>query len=262
MIGAMAAVRELEQRGVPDTELTIEQLAAESGMSVRNIRAHQARGLLAPPEVRMRVGYYGPEHVAQLRLIRELQNDGFNLSGIKRLLEDSEGTAERLLSFKQTLAAPANREPAETVTLTELGRRFRVNAREAAEMMERAQRLGILVPVGGDKFEVPSPSLLAVAEEVVGRGISLRSALSILEVIERHCDSVSRSFVKLFLREVWKPFQRADMPPERWPEIEQAVERLRPIAAEALMTIFQQRLSGQIEDAFVEITRRLSERKR
>jgi DNA-binding transcriptional MerR regulator len=261
MIGPMAAVRELEQR-FSDSELTIEQLAAESGMSVRNIRAHQARGLLAPPEVRMRVGYYGPEHVAQLRLIRELQNDGFNLSGIKRLLEDSQGTAERLLSFKQTLAAPASRERAETVTLTELGRRFNVSGREAAEVMERAQRLGILVPVGGDKFEVPSPSLLAVAEEVVGRGISLRSALSIVEVIERHCDSVSRSFVKLFLREVWKPFQRADMPPERWPEIEEAVERLRPIASEALMTIFQQRLGTQIEDAFVEITRRLSERER
>lgn len=59
--------------------LTIEQLAAESGMSVRNIRAHQARGLLSPPEVRMRVGYYGPEHVTQLRLIRELRDDGFNL---------------------------------------------------------------------------------------------------------------------------------------------------------------------------------------
>ena len=59
-------------------------------MSVRNIRAHQARGLLAPPEVRLRVGYYGPEHVARLRLIRELQDDGFNLGGIKRLLDDTQ----------------------------------------------------------------------------------------------------------------------------------------------------------------------------
>ena len=78
----------------------------------------------------------------------------------------------------------------------------------------------MLVPVGGDQYEVPSPSLLAVAEEVVSRGISLRSALDVLAEIERHCDSVSRSFVKLFLGEVWKPFAQADMPPERWPEIE------------------------------------------
>jgi DNA-binding transcriptional MerR regulator len=77
-------------------QLTIEQLAAAPGMSVRNIRSHQARGLLAPPEVRLRVGYYGPEHVAQLRLIRDLQEEGFNLNGIKRLLDDTHGTAERL----------------------------------------------------------------------------------------------------------------------------------------------------------------------
>jgi DNA-binding transcriptional MerR regulator len=253
----VSSLRRIELADSPN-QLTVEQLAAESGMSVRNIRAHQARGLLAAPEVRMRVGYYGPEHVAQLRLIRELQDDGFNLGGIKRLLEDTQGTAERLLAFKAALTAPEAAERAETLSLAELGRRFRVSAEEAPEVLGKAQKLGVLVPVGHDQFEVPSPSLLAVAEEVVGRGISLRSALAILEEIERHSDSVSRSFVKLFLREVWKPFQQADMPPERWPEIEEAVERLRPIAAEALMAIFRQRLSSQIEDAFREITRRLS----
>jgi DNA-binding transcriptional MerR regulator len=258
----VSTAQHLEQSDSPN-QLTIEQLAAESGMSVRNIRAHQARGLIAPPEVRMRVGYYGPEHLAQLRLIRDLQNDGFNLGGIKRLLEDTHGTAERLLRFKQTLSAPAGSERPETLTLRELAERFRVSASEAPDVLAKAQRLGVLVPVGGDQYEVPSPSLLAVAEEVVQRGISLRSALSILEEIERHCDSVSRSFVKLFLREVWKPFAQADMPPDRWPEIEEAVERLRPIASEALIAIFQQRLSTQIEGAFGEITRRLSaERKR
>jgi hypothetical protein len=73
---------------------------------------------------------------------------------------------------------------------------------------------------------------------------------------------VSRSFVKLFLSEVWKPFARADMPAERWPEIEDAVERLRPAASEALIAIFQQTLSTQVDGAFGEITRRLSEQKR
>lgn len=83
-------------------QLTIEQLAAESGMSVRNIRAHQARGLLAPPEVRLRVGYYGPEHIAQLRLVRDLQEEGFNLNGIKRLLDDSAfGEISRRLSERK-----------------------------------------------------------------------------------------------------------------------------------------------------------------
>jgi DNA-binding transcriptional MerR regulator len=257
----MASVHELEQRDSPN-RLTIEQLASASGMSVRNIRAHQARGLLAPPEVRARIGYYGPEHLAQLRLIRELQDQGFNLGGIKRLLDDTHGTAARLIAFREALSAPFAGERPETLTLAELGRRFRVSAAEAPAVLAAAERLGVLVPVGEDTFEVPSPSLLAVAEEVARRGISLHSALEILDEIERHCDSVSRSFVRLFIEEVWKPFAQADMPPERWPEIEEAVERLRPIASEALMAIFQQRLSTQVEGAFREITRRLSEQTR
>ena len=94
------------------------------------------------------------------------------------------------------------------------------------------------------------------------RGISLSNAVAVLEEIEKHCDAVSRAFVKLFLREVRKPFQQADMPPELWPEVEEAIERLRPIASEALLSIFQQRLSTQIEGAIGEITRRLSPRRR
>lgn len=248
----------------PDSpnQLTIEQLSRESGMSVRNIRSHQARGLLAPPEVRLRVGYYGPEHVAQLRLIRELQEEGFNLGGIKRLLQDTHGTAERLLTFRDVLTAPLHDERAETLTQEELGRRFPVNAKDAPEVMAKAQRLGVFVRVGEDQYEVPSPSLLAVAEEVVKRGISVQGALEILEVIEKHCDSVSRAFVKLFLREVWKPFQRADMPADMWPEIQESLERLRPLASEAVMAIFRQRMSTQVESSFGEITRELSHRKR
>jgi DNA-binding transcriptional MerR regulator len=241
-------------------QLTIEQLAAKSGMSVRNIRAHQARGLLDPPEVRARVGYYGPDHLEQLRLIRDLQDDGFNLSGIKRLLDDSQATAERLQRFGEALSAVATTERGETLTLDELGKRFRVSAQEAPEVLAEAERLGVLVPIDEGHFQAPSPSLLAIAEEVVGRGISLRSALSVLEDVDRHCESVSRSLVELFVHEIWKPFAQADMPAERWPEIEHAVERLGPVASEALMAIFQRRLRVQLEDAFREITRRLAER--
>ena len=258
MIGGVSSVRRLEQAESPN-QLTIEQLAAESGMSVRNIRAHQARGLLSPPEVRLRVGYYGAEHVAQLRLVRELQDDGFNLGGIKRLLDDSQGKAERLLRFKRALTAPLRAERSETLTIAELADRFRVSAGRAPEVLARAQQLGVLVPLGGDRYEVPSPSLLAAAEEVVRSGISLNGALAILAELERQCDTISREFLDLFLREVWTPFQRAGMPAEQGPDIEQAIERLRPIASEALMTIFHQRMSAQVDAAFGEITRQLSE---
>lgn len=257
-----ARAREHGEDGSESHDLTIEQLAAETGMSVRNIRSHQARGLLAPPEVRSRVGYYGPEHVAQLRLIRDLQEEGFNLNGIKRLLEDTHGTAERLLRVRQALAAPMKGGLAETHTAVELGQRFKLEPDEGREMLARAIKMGVLIPVGGDTYEAPNPSLLAVGDEAVRSGIPLRAALAVIEDVQRHCDAASRSFVRLFLREVWKPFAKEDMPVERWPEIEDAVERLRPAASEALVTIFQEQLGTQIERALNEITHRLSERKR
>lgn len=241
--------------------MTIEQLAAETGMSVRNIRSHQARGLLAPPEVRLRIGYYGAEHVAQLRLIRDLQAEGFNLAGIKRLLDDTQGTAERLMRFKQSLTEPHQERP-ETLSLGQLGRRFRVSADDAPRVLARAEKLGLLLPAGEGSYQIPSPSLLAVAEEVVGRGISLDAALGVFEELERNCDAVAGAFVRLFVEQVWRPFQRADMPAERWPEIEQAIERLRPLASEALMAIFQRRMKSQIEAAFGEMTERLSQTRR
>ena len=68
-------------------EYTIDRLAQASGVTVRNIRAHQSRGLLPPPEVRGRTGFYSQEHVARLQLINEMQADGFNLNAIKRILD-------------------------------------------------------------------------------------------------------------------------------------------------------------------------------
>jgi DNA-binding transcriptional MerR regulator len=245
-----------------ENQLTIEELAAQTGMSVRNIRSHQARGLLSPPEVRSRVGYYGSEHVLQLRLIRELQDQGFNLNGIKRLLEETPDTAERLLRVRRSVRAQRGDQQAETMTAIELGERFRLEPAEGRQLLEVAVKLGILIPLGGDKYEAPNPSLLAVGDEAVRSGIPLRAALEVIQELQRHSDAVSRSFVKLFIREVWKPFARADMPDERWPEIEDAIERLRPAASQAMLTIFQERLSSEIEGAFEEVTRRLSERKR
>ena len=238
--------------------LTIEQLAAESGMSVRNIRSHQARGLLAPPEVRLRVGYYGPEHVAQLRLIRDLQQDGFNLAGIKRLLDDSNGTAQRLVRFRAALAQSPDAERPQTLTLAQLGRRFRVAPGEAEQVLARAQRLGILVAAGAGRYAAPSPSLLAVAERVVARGVTLNGALAVFEQIERHCDAVSAAFVSLFMTEVWEPFEADGMPVARWPEIDASIAALRPLASDALLAIFGQRMSVQIDAAFGALTARLS----
>ena len=57
------------------------------------------------------------------------------------------------------------------------------------------------------------PSLLDAAEEVVGRGVPLRHALTVIgEGARADCRAVAREFVKLFLEDLWKPFAQAGYP--------------------------------------------------
>ena len=202
-------------------DLTVEQLAAEVGMSVRNIRNHHTRGLLPPPQVRARVGYYNSEHVARLRLILDLQADGFNLAAIERLLSGSDGLAERLLGLRSAVTAPFEPETPELITGEELASRFgEIDAKDIA----RVRKLKLLVPLGEDRFEVPSPALLGAAEQVMDLGISLHAALALVERVSRDCESISRAFSRLYLRELWEPFERAGQPDDRWDEVIDAVE--------------------------------------
>ena len=227
--------------------LTVEQLAAEVGMSVRNIRNHHTRGLLPPPEVRARVGYYNSEHVARLRLILDLQADGFNLAAIERLLSGSDGLAERLLGLRIAVTTPFEPEDPEMITAHELNKRFgTVDAKD----IERVRKLKLLVPLGDGRFEIPSPALMRDAEEVVALGIPLHAALVLVERVSRDCESISRAFTKLFLKELWEPFEQAGRPDESWDELIEAVGSLRPIASEALLALFKQRMTTQLEAAF------------
>src|SRR5688572_2406285 len=99
-----------------DDELTIDELAQRVGMTVRNVRAHQSRGLLPAPELRGRTGYYGAEHVARLEFIKDLQAEGFNLGAIRRILESSPGSPlTELLSFTRALTEPFGDEEPEIV---------------------------------------------------------------------------------------------------------------------------------------------------
>jgi len=239
-------------------DLTVEQLAGEVGMSVRNIRNHHTRGLLPAPEVRSRIGYYNADHVARLRLILDLQADGFNLAAIERLLSGSDGLAGRLLGLRAAVTAPYEPETPEFITAEELEKRFGpVTAKDS----ERVIKLKLLVPLGDDRFEVPSPALLSAAEEVTALGIPLRAALALVERMSRDCESISRAFTKLFIRELWEPFEHAGRPDERWDELTDAVNSLRPLASEALLALFKQRMTTQLEEAFGKVLEHQAKRK-
>ncbi len=238
---------EVRDSSPSDYDLTVEQLAAEVGMSVRNIRNHHTRGLLPAPEVRARVGYYNTQHVARLRLILDLQADGFNLAAIERLLNGSDGLAERLLGLRNAVTAPFEPESPEVITDEELTKRFgEIDAKDIA----RVRKLKLLVPLGEDRFEVPSPALLRAAEEVLDLGISMHAALALVERVSRSCESISRAFTRLYLKELWEPFQRAGQPDDQWDEVIDAVDTLRPLASEALLALFKQSMTTQLEDTF------------
>lgn len=239
-------------------EMTIEQLAAEAGMSVRNIRNHHTRGLLPPPEVRARVGYYNAEHVARLRLILDLQADGFNLAAIERLLSGSDGLAERLLGLRRAVTTPFEPEEPELVTASELEERF---GEVGSKDIERVRKLRLLVPLGDGRFEAPSPAMLRAAEQVVALGIPLHAALSLSDRVSHDADSIARAFTKLFIRELWEPFDEAGQPAEGWDGLIESVDQLRPLASEALLALFKLRMTAQLEQAFGKVIEHQAKRK-
>jgi len=68
-------------------EWTLRELAAESGIAERTIRFYISKGILDPPLRGGRGAAYGPDHLARLREIRDLQAKGLMLADIARLPE-------------------------------------------------------------------------------------------------------------------------------------------------------------------------------
>jgi DNA-binding transcriptional MerR regulator len=248
-----------DRRAAGKSELTIEQLATETGMSVRNIRSYRSRRLLPAPVVRAGIGYYGEEHVARIRRIVELQAQGLKLSAIERLFASRRPSYEQLAEITGAVIAPFETESPEELSRDELiGRVGAVSERELA----RAQRAGLIVAVGDGLFEAPSPGLLRAVEEVVARGVPFATALSVHEKVRRSCEAISRTFVQLFVEDVWRPFDEAGLPADRWHEVTAAIERLRMLAAEVLLAQFNQTMEEEVERAFGEIVEELSARGR
>ncbi len=225
-------------------------------MTVRNIRSHRARGLLPAPEVRDRVGYYGPQHLARLRMIQELQADGFNLKGIERLLSHNVGAAEQFLSFRRALDEFDEEQP-RTFTREELMSRFGTDIDDAFKIAIDA---GALVPVEEGRFEAPFPSLLDAAEGVIAVGVPLDHALAVIAKVRSRCRSISHEFVELFLEDIWKPFEDEGYPADRWPTVRGALDQLRPLSLQALAAVYRMTLADETEKALGKQLERMANR--
>ena len=94
-----------------------------------------------------------------------------------------------------------------------------------------------------------SPRLQRAGRELADLGVSAKVALATVEKLRRHSQGVADAFVDLFVEEVWKPFDRAGRPEQDWPKVREALERLRPLASDALLAVFQMTMSEATEKA-------------
>jgi DNA-binding transcriptional MerR regulator len=219
-------------------EMTIKELAERTGMTVRNIRAYQTRGLIAPPIVRGRTGYYNDEHVTRIALAREMKADGLNLEAIRRILESSDGSATELFDFTRALRLPFEDETPEIIEKEELAEVWGVDKLDR-KLIKRAEEIGILRALPDGKIEVISPRLQQAAAELADVGVSAEAAIATAERLRRHAEGAALTLIDLFVKGIWVPFDRAGRPEKDWPKMREALERMRPFASGALLAVFQ-----------------------
>ncbi|HWO46915.1 MAG TPA: MerR family transcriptional regulator, partial [Solirubrobacterales bacterium] len=172
-----------------DGKMTIGELARRTGMTIRNIRAHQTRGLLPPPEVHGRTGYYNEDHVARIELTREMQGEGLNLEAIRRVLESSEGSSREMVDFARAVRAPFEDETPEIFDTDELAAAWQVRTFDP-KLMRQAEKLGILRQLPDGKIEVISPRLQQAGTALVELGVSPEAAIGTAADLRRHSEGV------------------------------------------------------------------------
>jgi DNA-binding transcriptional MerR regulator len=231
-----------------DGKMTIGELARRTGMTIRNIRAHQTRGLLPPPEVQGRTGYYNEEHVARIELTREMQAEGLNLEAIRRVLESTGGSSKEMVDFARAVRAPFEDETPEIFSAADFAAEWRVETVDE-KLLKRAEKLGALRVLPDGQVEVISPRLHRAAARMIEFGISPEAAVAVAAKLHEHADAVSRAYVDLFTEQVWEPFDKAGRPEADWQKVLEALGALRPLASDALLAMFQITMGEETEKA-------------
>ena len=250
----MARVPQISLRTV-DTghAMTIDVLAHRAGMTVRNVRAHAARGLLPPPQLQGRTGYYGPEHLTRLDLITQLQEQGFALAAIERLVEATpHQSAEEALTQYLHMLAPWAPEPALDMASGELPGWLGVPVDDAtwAALLDA----GMVQRLDGGRVRIPNPGLVRAGAEAMRLGMPVETLLALYEDLSSHVAAVTASFVDLFRRTVWADFVRDGLPPDRQQQVRDVVGALQPVAAQALLATFRESMPAAISGFLDEVS--------
>lgn len=224
-----------------DDWVRIEELAEQSQMTVRNIRAHRSRGLLPPPRMVGRVGYYGPLHRRRLAQIRQMQDEGLNLAAISRVLIDGRLTDVTAGVFREPEGQP--------VDGAELAERFGIEA--GASVLAAAVDAGVLSS-DGDELRIASPRLLAVADRLASLGVPFEAQLDAVGALREEASRVAQLFMDLADEHLIARVAietRGDLD-----AIGEVTSELHDLAREALQSVFDQAMSRVIADYFEGLT--------
>lgn len=234
---------------VGEQGVTVDELARLAGMTARNVRAHQERGLLPPPQVRGRVGYYVQDHLDRLRMVAELQAEGLSLAAVQRTMaEVGPGRAGQALAVRRSLLDGWDSEQPEVYPLTELGDWF---GADLDAILDRAASMGLVVRLE-DGVEVLAPSLLAALRDVSGLGVPAAAVLDVQARLAKATDEIAAVFARFVLDELYRPDGGA--PAHDLLELGGLVEAMRPLAVRVTVTNLGRSLSRQVERTLSETT--------
>ena len=175
------------------TEYRIDELARAVGVTVRNIRAYQDRGLLAPPRIAGRVGLYDEDHLDRLRIISSFLDRGYNTAQIAELLsawQDGKGLAD-VIGFEKVASPELLGEEPTTVPTADIRALL---GDDTGETLAQIADLGWF-EVDGDECVVISPPLLAAVREALDFGFTADEVIGVHDEVMPLMDQVAARMV-------------------------------------------------------------------
>ncbi len=214
-------------------EFTIDELAARTGMTVRTVRFYATEGLLPAPQRRGRVAYYNARHRMRLDLIRTLQEHGYTLAAIERVLARIAIDASPA-EYAVHAAVLAPWLPEQTEELDRAALERRAGRSLTDEEIGYLVQVGALEPVGDAAFRA-SPAALGHAVELLKLPVPTRVLHDSARIIDEHATAVANGLTEVFVDAVWGPYQRGEIDHE---QVVAMLARLRPLAVQGLVSAF------------------------
>ena len=229
-------------------EMRVEQLSAQADVSVDTVRYYQSKGLLDPPRREGRIAWYGDAHVDRLHRIRSLQQQGFTLATIARLVSgDLDAADEALLGqlsglhvARESLSGGRPRDlpsanaaggtdagdgssdgssdggthrsdPNRTYSLDELGSATGM----PLALLKAIEAEGLLIPTrvaGQERYTDEDVAAARAGLRMLEWGIPLTDLLDLARRHNQATQQVARDAVELFTQHVRRPLRDGAVP--------------------------------------------------